>query len=107
MHEIFKRKTEALAALCRLHGARRLELFGSAATGAFDPERSDLDALVQVDSSPARPFDRYFGLKEALESHFRGNVDLVNGRRPDEPERHRCGHQDARASMQQKALKLL
>lgn len=77
MHEIIKSKSEALAALCRLHGVRRLELFGSAATGAFEPQRSDLDFLVEFDSNPARLFDRYFGLKEALESLFGREVDLV------------------------------
>jgi hypothetical protein len=64
--------------ICARYGVRRLELFGSAATGAFDPGRSDLDFLVEFD--PARrikPFERYFGLKEELETLFERPVDLV------------------------------
>jgi hypothetical protein len=32
-----------IAGLCRKHGVKRLELFGSAARGDFDPGRSDVD----------------------------------------------------------------
>lgn len=36
--------------LCRRYGVARLELFGSAAGDAFDPQRSDLDFLVEFDA---------------------------------------------------------
>ena len=36
--------------LCRRYGVARLELFGSAAGDAFDPQRSDLDFLVAAGS---------------------------------------------------------
>ncbi len=40
-----------IAALCRRFGVRRLAVFGSAARGAdFDPQRSDVDFLVEFDS---------------------------------------------------------
>ena len=39
-------RSEEIAALCRKHQVRRLDLFGSAATGDFDPVSSDLDFLV-------------------------------------------------------------
>ena len=35
-----------IGALCRRYGVRRLDLFGSAATGAFDPATSDLDFVA-------------------------------------------------------------
>ena len=66
-----------LAELCRRFGVRRLDLFGSAATGAFDPSRSDVDFLVEFDEDSTRLFDRYFGLKESLEALFGRPVDLV------------------------------
>lgn len=78
MNEIIESKSAALAALCRRYGVRRLDVFGSATTGAFDPRRSDLDFLVEFDSNPAQLFDRYFGLKEALEALYGRNVDLVS-----------------------------
>lgn len=63
--------------LCRRYGVARLELFGSATGDAFDPQRSDLDFLVEFDADPSRLFDRYFGLKEALEALYGRRVDLV------------------------------
>jgi predicted nucleotidyltransferase len=39
---------DAIRALCRQYGIRRLDLFGSAATGAFDPDTSDLDFVVDL-----------------------------------------------------------
>jgi hypothetical protein len=44
--EIIESNLSAIAALCRRCAVRRLDLFGSAATGRFDLERSDLDFLV-------------------------------------------------------------
>jgi uncharacterized protein len=74
---IESRKAE-LAALCRQFGVRRLEVFGSAATGDYAPARSDLDFLVEFgDGGPERALDAYFGLKEALEGLFGRPVDLV------------------------------
>lgn len=66
-----------LPALCRRFGVARLELFGAATTDAFDPQRSDLDFLVEFDENPTDLFGRYFGLKESLESLSGRPVDLV------------------------------
>jgi uncharacterized protein len=67
-----------LGDLCREFHVRRLELFGSAARGAFDTGRSDLDFLVEF--QPLEPPDyatAFFGFKEALEHLFGRPVDLV------------------------------
>ena len=67
-----------LQALCRRFHVRRLDLFGSAASGDFDPEHSDIDFLVEFErGAPQHPFDAYFGLKEGLEELFGRPVDLV------------------------------
>ena len=69
---------EELQALCRRFHVRRLDLFGSAARGDFDPDRSDFDFVVDFDrTAPQHPFDSYFGPKEELEALFGRNVDLV------------------------------
>jgi len=69
---------EELRALCRRFRVRRLDLFGSAARGDFDPEHSDFDFIVEFDrSAPQNPFDSYFGLKEGLEALLGRKVDLV------------------------------
>jgi predicted nucleotidyltransferase len=72
---------EALESLCRRFRVRRLELFGSAASGKFDPDASDLDFLVSFeDLRPGEYADAYFGLLEALQGIFRRKIDLVVAR---------------------------
>jgi predicted nucleotidyltransferase len=69
---------QELQALCRRFHVRRLDLFGSAARGGFDPEHSDVDFIVEFDRGPSQhPFDAYFGLKEGLEALLGRKVDLV------------------------------
>ncbi len=71
-------QSEQLEALCRKHGVRILEVFGSAADGTFIPESSDLDFLVEFfPLNPGEHYDAYFGLMEGLESLFGRRVDLV------------------------------
>jgi len=77
MHKIIEAKRKELTVLCQRFGVRRLELFGSATTSAFDPQGSDLDFLVEFDANPSHLFDRHFGLKEALEALYGRKVDLV------------------------------
>src|SRR3954466_10319449 len=70
----------SVAALCRRYNVRRLELFGSAATGCFDPGHSDLDLLVEfAPMSPGAYAAAYFGLKEALEEECGRPIDLMTG----------------------------
>lgn len=69
---------QALAALCRWHHVRRLDLFGSAVTDRFDPARSDLDMLVAFDDLPPGSYaDACFSLKQDLESLSGRDVDLL------------------------------
>lgn len=64
--------------LCRRHGVRRLDVFGSAAGPDFDSKRSDADFLVEfADPGPEGASDRYFGLHEGLESILGRHVDLI------------------------------
>jgi len=67
-----------LATACRRFGVRRLELFGSVATGQDRPGESDLDFLVEFGTLPPGGYaDAYFGLLESLEALFGRPVDLV------------------------------
>lgn len=68
---------DAIADLCRQFGVRRLSVFGSAVTDRFDPERSDVDFLVEFAKGSPNSFDTYFGFKEALEELLGRPVDLV------------------------------
>jgi len=66
-----------IATLCRSFGVRRLDLFGSAATGAFHPATSDIDVLVTLDQTETGYVDAFFGLLDALEALFGRKVDLI------------------------------
>ena len=55
MLEALDGKAEKLAELCRQFHVKRLEIFGSAATGAFRPESSDLDFVVDFGDQPLGP----------------------------------------------------
>ena len=67
-----------LVELCRRHHVLRLSLFGSATRDDFDPQRSDLDFLVDFESLPPGQYaDAFFGLLESLERLFGRQVDLV------------------------------
>jgi predicted nucleotidyltransferase len=79
MIEQIELRREELRGLCRRFHVRRLDLFGSAARGDFNPEHSDLDFLVEFDREhpEALSFSAYFDFKEALEALFGREVDLV------------------------------
>jgi uncharacterized protein len=77
---IEQHRTE-LFELCRRYGVQRLDLFGSAARGAFDRASSDIDFLVVFNrDANADQADRYFGLLCGLESLFGRKVDLIDVR---------------------------
>ena len=78
MNKVLDQHREAIAVLCRRFGVRRLELFGSGTSQEFDPQRSDLDFLVDFGADGDHDlFHRYFGLNEALEELLGRKVDLV------------------------------
>jgi predicted nucleotidyltransferase len=87
MIALVEQNLEAIRALCEEFGVLRLELFGSAATGAFDPERSDLDFLVEY--PPDYDFGpwatRYVELQQRLEALFGCSVALVMADAPRNP----------------------
>ena len=78
MNAIVQEKIKDLVALCKDRGVRRLALFGSAASGRFEPACNDLDFLVEFQPvRPAQHADNYFGLQEDLERLFCVPVELV------------------------------
>ena len=77
----FERDDEHIGAHADLHGSTRRGGFkpdSGKAGEAFDPQRSDIDFLVDFGPG-AQPdlFNRYFGLNEALTALFGRKVDLV------------------------------
>lgn len=69
---------DELTQICAKYNVLRLELFGSAVSGAYRPTHSDLDFLVEFRPLPPGAYaDSYFGLLAALERLFGSPVDLV------------------------------
>lgn len=67
-----------LEVLCREYGVKRLEVFGSAVSGDFDGQSSDLDFLVEfMPTDPAGHAKAYLGLLVALEDLFEREIDLL------------------------------
>ncbi|MFN3166792.1 MAG: nucleotidyltransferase family protein [Phycisphaeraceae bacterium] len=78
MHRLLSDNRETIVELCKRFHVSRLDVFGSAAAGGFDPARSDVDLLVEFDDAmPIRRFRAYFGLKAELEALLGRKVDLV------------------------------
>jgi len=71
-------KVEQIVELCRQFHVKRLEIFGSAATGAFRPESSDLDFVVDFGDQPLGPWGGLFvDFADALEVLLGRHVDLI------------------------------
>jgi uncharacterized protein len=78
---LIEQHREAITDLCRKHGIAKLELFGSAARGSFDPKTSDLDFFYEFDARDRSGFaDRFFDFKAGLEALLGVRVDLVSAR---------------------------
>jgi uncharacterized protein len=86
MIPLIEQHRHQIAELCRRCGVKRLELFGSAASGDFDPVRSDVDFLYEFHPSAADDVaDRFFAFKEHLEALLQRKVDLVSARHATNP----------------------
>jgi predicted nucleotidyltransferase len=78
MIELVAQKRRELTELCRRFQVERLDLFGSAATGSFHPESSDIDFIVSFRRpTPGTYLDLYLDFAEALEQLFQHPVDLL------------------------------
>lgn len=77
MHPLIDNSCEAIAALCRHYGVRKLEAFGSILRDDFVAGQSDLDVLVEFEPRVAGSFSSYLDLKESLERLLGLPVDLV------------------------------
>ena len=78
MIELVEKHRQALELLCVKYRVGRLELFGSAVTGAFDMQTSDLDFLVEfLPLEEGQHANAYFDLLFDLQDLFVRDIDLV------------------------------
>lgn len=79
-------KRDEIAEHCRRLNVRRLDVFGSAASGDFNLETSDIDFLVEFENFNSPGISRrYLDLAESLEAIFDRKVDLVVARHFENP----------------------
>ena len=77
MQPMITENREKIAELCRTHRVRCLSVFGSAVRNDFDPERSDVDVLVEFDSIDGGYAKNYFSLLFSFDQLLGREVDLV------------------------------
>jgi uncharacterized protein len=68
---------EEIAAFCRKWGIKRLSFFGSIVRDDFDPERSDVDVLVELRPDTKARGLAFFGAEIELSEIFGRKVDLL------------------------------
>lgn len=95
---LVQEQLEQIQTLCREYHVTRLEIFGSAARDDFDPDRSDIDILVEF--SPGTDLGpwmaRFFALQEQLTAVLGRKVDLVMATAVHNPYILRSVNQDRR-----------
>jgi predicted nucleotidyltransferase len=78
MQTLIEQKHEELILISRRHRVRKLAVFGSAVTGGFRDEDSDVDFTVEFEPMTAREHARsYFGLLRDLELLLSRRIDLI------------------------------
>lgn len=78
MASVIEANRSQIEALCRRYHVRRLEVFGSAVRDDFDPDRSDIDFIVEFKSdAEMNLFDAYMDLRHDLAELLGRPVDLV------------------------------
>lgn len=80
MPPILEQEHNRIIEICRDHGVRRLDLFGSAVKGTFDPATSDFDFLVDLGEYEPTVATRYFDFVEALRHLVERNIDVITVR---------------------------
>jgi predicted nucleotidyltransferase len=80
MIDLITNNLDAVGELCRRYGVRKLEVFGSAATGEFDLETSDIDLIYEFSDLSSGLVDRFLAFAEGLEEIFGRRIDLIPNR---------------------------
>lgn len=78
MIQILEDHRPDIETLCRRYDVVCLEVFGSAVDDTFDPQKSDIDFLVEfIPLEPGPLATAYFGLLNDLKNLFNRDIDLL------------------------------
>jgi predicted nucleotidyltransferase len=76
--ELINKDKQAFNDLCKSHQVKYLFAFGSAVTGNFDFDKSDIDLIVEIDEpDPIKKGEKILSIWDKLESFFKRKVDLL------------------------------
>ena len=76
--ELIRSRYENFLTLCRNHKVKKLYAFGSSVSGQFNPEKSDIDLIVEIDENdPIEKGDILLHFFSELEKLFNRKVDLL------------------------------
>jgi hypothetical protein len=86
MIDLIEQHRLQIAELCGRYRVKRLEIFGSAASGDFDANDSDIDLFYEFDQNDVADIaDRCFEFQNQLETLLGCKVDLVSSRHVKNP----------------------
>lgn len=64
--------------MCEKHDVKSIYAFGSSVNDKFDPDKSDIDLLVQInEDDPVERGEKLLSLWDKLEELFQRRVDLL------------------------------
>ncbi len=76
--DVILRKKRDFTILCKDHKVKYLYAFGSSVSDTFNPDKSDIDLLVEIDSKdPIEKGENLMSLWDLFEEFFKRRVDLL------------------------------
>lgn len=78
LNSLIKEKHDDFVDLCKQHKVNKIHAFGSSITESFDPTKSDIDLVVELDiKDPIEYGETLISLWDNLERFFNRKVDLL------------------------------
>jgi predicted nucleotidyltransferase len=78
LNSLIKENYQGFVDLCKQHKVSKIYAFGSSITENFDPTKSDIDLVVELNiSDPVEYGERLLSLWDDLEEFFNRRVDLL------------------------------
>jgi len=78
LNSLIKEDYQGFVDLCKQHKVSKIYGFGSSITENFDPAKSDIDLVVDLNiNDPIEYGERLFSLWDGLEKFFNRKVDLL------------------------------
>ena len=78
LNSLIKDRYDAFIKLCRQHRVSKIYAFGSSITDHFDPVKSDIDVIVELNiEDPIEYGEALLSIWDALEVFFERRVDLL------------------------------